>query len=369
MVNKMKKRMGMFALCALASVTLAGCSGEISDDRVTISQYKGLEVTKVESTEVTDEDVESEIEYMLNNTAEEKVIKKRAAKTGDTVNIDYVGKKDGEAFDGGTAEGYDLELGSGSFIDGFEDGIVGHKTGDQFELNLTFPEDYGTSELAGQDVVFEVTLNQIKEVTVPELTDEWVVKNSEESKTVEEYKKELKADMVEYYENAAKSELATEVWSAFTENITVNSYDTEELQNLIKQTRKQYEDQAESYEMEFDEFLETYLGMDEDTFNAEVSTLAKDQLKEQYATALVIEKENLDVSEEKLRAVYETYLDYFGAEDVDSLIESMEEAGYADSLEQLGKAEIVRNYLVDHCKQVEAKETDTETDTQESSAE
>lgn len=352
----------------LAAITLTGCAGEISNDYVTISQYKGIEVEKVAATEVTDEDVDSEIQYMLNNSAEEKKITDRAAKQGDHVTIDYVGKKDGVAFDGGTAEGYQLELGSGTFIDGFEDGVVGHKIGDKFDLNLTFPEDYGSSELAGKDVVFTVTLNAITEYIVPELNDEWVQTVSEESKTVDEYKAELKADMVEYYENAARSELESAVWTAFTENITVNNYDTKELQKIIKQYRTQYETAAEENEMEFEEYLENYLGMDEDEFNAQVSTLSKDQLKETYATALVIEKADLDVSEKKIREVYEDYLDYFGAEDVDSLIEMMKEEGLEESLEQLAKSQIVRDYLVDNCKQVEAKKTETK-DTEESSAE
>lgn len=354
----MKKRMSaILAGMCVAAVAFTGCSKEISNDNITISQYKGLEVEKVEVTEVTDEDVESEIQYMLNNTATYTEVTDRAAELGDTVTITYVGTWDGEEFDGGSAQGYQLELGSGTFIDGFEDGIVGHNVDDNFDLNLTFPDTYTNNpDLAGQEVVFNVLITAISEVSIPELTDEWVQTVSETSKTVDEYRAELKELMTTYYNNAAQSELENAVWDAFLENVTVNTYGTEELQDIIKTTTAQYKSRAEEYEMEFEEFLDTYYGMDEDEFNAELSTMAKDQLKETYATNLVIEKEKLDVSDEKLREVYEEYLDYFGAEDVDQLIEIMEEEGLLESLQDLAKSYIVRDYLVENCKQVEKTE-------------
>lgn len=363
----MKRRMSaILAGMCVAAVAITGCSKEISNDNITISQYKGLEVEKVEATTVSDEDVESEIQYMLENSATYTEITDRAAQLGDTVTITYVGTWDGEEFEGGSASGYELELGSGTFIDGFEDGIVGHEIGDNFDLNLTFSETYTNNpDLAGEEVVFNVLLSAISEVTVPELTDEWIQTISENSETVDEYRAELKEMMVTYYNNAAQSELENAVWDAFLENVTVNTYDTEELQAIIKLSTEQYQAKAEEYEMEFDEFLDTYYGMTEDEFNSEIASMAKDQLKETYATDLVIEKEKLDVSDEKIREVYEEYLDYFGAEDVDQLIELMEEDGLLESLEDLARSHIVRDYLVDNCKQVD----EVESDSTESSAE
>mgnify|MGYP000361561996 FL=1 len=124
--------------------------------------------------EVTDTDVEDSINSTLQTKSTQNDITDRPAQEGDVVTIDYEGKKDGVAFDGGTAQDQQLELGSGSFIDGFEDGIVGHNIGETFDLNLTFPEDYKSEDLAGQAVVFTVTLDKISEVIVPELTDELV---------------------------------------------------------------------------------------------------------------------------------------------------------------------------------------------------
>lgn len=128
--------------------------------------------------EVTDEDISDYINNsILSNFTTTRQVTDRAAATGDTVNIDYVGTIDGVEFDGGSAKGYDLELGSGTFIDGFEDQIVGHTPGETFDVNVTFPDNYGSTDLAGKDAVFSTTLNYINETVTPELTDTWVKEN------------------------------------------------------------------------------------------------------------------------------------------------------------------------------------------------
>ena len=192
----MKKKLAVLAagICAL-SLFLTGCSGEISNDYVTITKYKGVEIDKVDADAVSDNDVEAQINSVLQSKSTTTEVTDRAAQTGDTVTIDYEGKKDGVAFDGGTATDAQLTLGSGQFIDGFEDGVVGHNIGDTFDLDLTFPENYGNEDLAGQAVVFTVTLKGISQTDVPELTDEFVQSVSDTSKTVEEYKKEIKKSL------------------------------------------------------------------------------------------------------------------------------------------------------------------------------
>ena len=130
---------------------------------VTLGEYKGMNIT-IPKTEVTDEDVDSYIDYLLSaNESYVDITDRDVAQNGDVANIDYEGKKDGVAFDGGTAQGYDLNLGSGVFIDGFEDGVVGMKVGETKDLTLTFPDNYANEDLAGAEVVFTVTLNSIKE--------------------------------------------------------------------------------------------------------------------------------------------------------------------------------------------------------------
>ena len=149
----MKKKIiaALVGICTVVVMTGCGNKG-ISNDKITIKQYKGLEVEKVDPVEVTDTDVEDSINSTLQTKSTQNDITDRQAQEGDVVTIDYEGKKDGVAFDGGTAQDQQLELGSGSFIDGFEDGIVGHNIGETFDLNLTFPEDYKSEDLTRTSV-------------------------------------------------------------------------------------------------------------------------------------------------------------------------------------------------------------------------
>ena len=160
------RKIGKLCLCGLAAaLLLAGCSagtdGEEYLGTVALAEYKGVKVNVIPA-EVTDEEVENRIQSVLSQNQEEVEVD-RAAEDGDVVNIDYTGYQDGEEFVGGSAEGEDLTLGSGSMIDGFEEGIVGLKKGDTKELTLTFPEDYREQALAGQEVVFDITVNSVKE--------------------------------------------------------------------------------------------------------------------------------------------------------------------------------------------------------------
>ena len=220
----MKKKIiaALVGICTVVVMTGCGNKG-ISNDKITIKQYKGLEVEKVDPVEVTDTDVEDSINSTLQTKSTQNDITDRPAQEGDVVTIDYEGKKDGVAFDGGTAQDQQLELGSGAFIDGFEDGIVGHNIGETFDLNLTFPEDYKSEDMAGQAVVFTVTLDKISEVIVPELTDELVAELSESAKTIEDYKKEVKEDLETSNKQAAESEQQQNVWDALMEQCTVEN--------------------------------------------------------------------------------------------------------------------------------------------------
>lgn len=174
---------------------------------VKLGKYEGVEISTTEPYTITDADVESYLSYYVLPSYIDAV--DDAAKEGDTVNIDYVGKKDGVAFDGGTASGSDLVLGSGQFIDGFEDGLIGHKKGDKVQLDLTFPENYGNADLAGAAVTFDVTINEVKRT--PELTDGLAAEIDPEVTTAAEYRKKLKEQLQEsedYTENQNVSYLA-----------------------------------------------------------------------------------------------------------------------------------------------------------------
>ncbi len=222
----MKKRVIAVLTAVLMTASLAGCgSGKLSNDYVTVNKYKGLEVTEVAKNEVSDDSVEQEIQSRLEAAATEQDVTDRAAQSGDWVNIDYTGTLDGVAFDGGTATGYDLELGSGSFIgasgdyQGFEDQIVGHNTGEEFDITVQFPENYQSSDLAGKPANFHIVLNKIYQKATPELTDEWVANNSESSKTVDEYKEEVKNSLQEQQDDSGNSQLKQEVQTALLDQI------------------------------------------------------------------------------------------------------------------------------------------------------
>ena len=162
-------------------------SGITVSDYVTLGEYKGVKVS-VDAAVVTDEYLDSYIDYVLQSNMLTTQVTDRPVQEGDIVNIDYEGKIDGVAFDGGTAQGYDLAIGSGSFIDGFEDGLIGAETGETRDVAVTFPEDYHGTDVAGKDAVFTVTVNSISVETLPELTDEFVQGLGVGAETVEEYR-------------------------------------------------------------------------------------------------------------------------------------------------------------------------------------
>lgn len=192
------KKLTILCLCGLAAMSMmTGCSKTASDGKedlgtVELAEYKGVKVD-IPVPQVTDEEVDARVNQALAANPKETVVN-RAAEMGDIVNIDYVGTQDGVEFAGGKAEGTDLTLGSGQFIDGFEDGLVGARAGDKKELNLTFPEDYKEKSLAGQNVVFKVTVNEVKIKEEAKLDDEFVQSVSE-YQTVDEYKSSIRQEL------------------------------------------------------------------------------------------------------------------------------------------------------------------------------
>ncbi|MCC8024200.1 MAG: trigger factor [Clostridium sp.] len=193
------KKLAMLCLCGLTAVSMiSGCSNRSADGKenlgtVELAEYKGVKVN-IPVPEVTDDEVEARVKQVLASNPKYTETD-RAAELGDVVNIDYVGTQDGVEFAGGKDENTDLTLGSGGFIDGFEDGLVGAKAGDKKELNLTFPEDYYEQALAGQQVVFQVTVNAVKVKEDAELNDAFVQSVSE-YKTVDEYKDSIRQDLL-----------------------------------------------------------------------------------------------------------------------------------------------------------------------------
>ena len=350
----MKKKYAVLAAGMLAAaLALTGCSGEISNDYITISQYKGVEAEAGDTTEVTDEDVDTQIDSTRQMYAELENVD-RPAENGDTVTIDYVGTLNGEAFEGGSSEDYQLELGSGTFIDGFEDGIVGHSAGETFDLNLTFPDDYGSTDLAGKDVVFTVTLKTVSISNVPELNDEFVQSVSEDSSTVEEYREEVRQMLEDNYAESAQLTLTENAWSAVMDNTEVKQYPDGAVDEMKNTIREQYQNMADSYGMEFADFLSSYMGMDEDTFEEHLQTAAENQVKQDLIVDLIIDEENLDVSDDALEEIYNQYVEDYGFSSLDDL----KSAATEEELEDMARLQIVQEFIVDNCEQVQSSDSE-----------
>ena len=283
----------------------AGTSEGAAEDSVTLGEYKGVAYTPA-SVEITDEQVDKEVQKLADSNLVEV---DRPAAEGDTVNIDYVGKKDGVAFDGGTASGYDLKLGSNTFIDGFEDGLIGAVKGQKLDLDLTFPEGYPSEDLAGQAVVFEVTVNAVK--TPSELNDDLVMANTD-YKTLEEYREATRNDLEKQAADNAEYQKQSSVFQTIMNNSQVVASE-KSIQAAYDEAMTYYETMATNSGMEL-ETLVGYYGMDLDTFKAQVRTQAEENAKQQLVINAIADKEGIKVTDEELESMAEEYgFDYRAA--------------------------------------------------------
>lgn len=353
----MKKKILAVMLAAALAGALAGCSGELSNDYVTVTQYKGLEVPQpAPAEEVTDDMVEQVVQSNLAAYAQSEPVTDRAAEMGDTVNIDYTGYIDGEAFDGGSAEGADLELGSNSFIgatddyEGFEEQIVGHETGDEFDIKVQFPDPYTRNpDMSGTVADFHIVLNSISLQTTPELTDEWVQENSEDSDTVEEYREAIRSQLEESMQASVDAELTDSVQTALMENVEVKEYPEDRVEELTKQMTDYYTQLAGLYGVELGEFVETYLQTTEEDFNTQIDTQVRQSVALEEALKLIASKQHLEPSEEEYQEAIAEYAEEAGFDDVEEYIGQVGE----EELKAAALREKVTEYLVEKCVQVE----------------
>jgi len=307
------KRIFVLAVCLLMMAGLTACGGSgVSYDKydleeyIKVGEYKGLKVDAY-TVKVTDAEVKAQIQSELEAAASAQEISPNdAIKDGDTVNIDYVGKKDGKAFDGGTARGYDLEIGSDSFIDGFEDGLVGKKVGDKVKLDLTFPEDYGEKSLAGQDVVFNVTINSATRMTVPEYDLEYI-KNVTDHDTIEEYEKEVEKNLYESKEAEEISNQQTDLWSQVLEDTEVIQYPEKELGYYIEFNSDQIDGMAESYGLSREDMLANYDFGSEEEFDAVNEDSSKLRVKQEMLIEYIADKEGLKYTDKEAQEMVSSF--------------------------------------------------------------
>lgn len=340
---RMKRVAATILAAVLAATSLVGC-GSGSEENLSkvdpekyvtkLGEYKGMQLTG-SATEITDEYLESYIDYMLENSKQPVAITEdRPVQTGDVVNIDYVGKKDGVAFDGGTAQGYDLTIGSGSFIEGFEDGLIGAKAGETLDLNLTFPENYPAEDLAGQAVVFTVTVNTIGELVRPELTDEYVQSlGMDYCQNVEEFYDVVRQSLEDSANATLENELQTQVIEKLMEICEFTEEVPEEMFNYYKeQIDANFVNSASAVGMEKADYITQYYGMTEEQYNTEIETGALNSARQAIVCAMIAEKEGIEVTEEELNAKIEENYANFGYESVDAYMESGNAEDYRDYL-------------------------------------
>ena len=354
----MKKRVLALFLGMTMMATLVGCSdGKLSDERIVINKYKGLEVEYTEF-EITDAEVDMSIESSMEAMELGKVknVKGRGAEKGDTITVDYVGKIDGKEMENGSAKDSSWKLGYGYFIDGFEDGIVGHKKGDVFDLNLKFPEDYQATEIAGKDVVFTITLKKIQYTEYPKLTDKVATQLAGNETTVDAYRKQVKEDLEKANEETLQAMLEQNVWQALIEECVVEAYLETDLEAKKKEVETRYTSMASYYGMEVDAFVEQYYGVSMDE-------MAKNLLKQDYAIELIAKKEKFEVTDEEYQKGLKEYAVESGydAEDEEKLKE-FEDMVTKSAVKKMLLQEEVTKLLIENCVKVEPKETaETET--------
>ncbi len=277
---------------------------------VKIEGYKGLSVEKAEAV-VTDEDVENELKRVQERNSRKVNVDDRPAETGDTVEFDFEGFCDGEAFEGGKAENFSLKLGSGQFIPGFEDGMVGHSIDEEFDVNVTFPEEYHAEELAGKPAVFKVKIHKIEKTELPELDDEFA-KDVSEFDTLAEYKEDLKSDLLRKAEEKAKDDadnkLIDQLIDLVEADIPEVMYDRKVDENI-----RDFDYNLQMQGMNIDTYF-NYTGLDMDSLRGQFRDKAIHQVKLRLALEKIAELENIEVSEEEIEKAYDDLAKNYGVE-------------------------------------------------------
>ncbi len=277
---------------------------------VTIENYKGIEAVK-KSAEVTDEDIDAEIKKVQERNSRMVTVEDRAAQNDDIAVIDFEGFLDGEPFEGGKGENYSLTLGSGQFIPGFEEQIVGHNTGDEFEVNVTFPEDYQAEELKGKATTFKCKLHEIKMKELPEVDDEFV-KDVSEFDTLADYKEDLKKKLAESKEKEAADDLENQLIDKLVE-LVQGEIPEAMYENKIADSIREFGYRLQSQGLNLDTYMK-YTGMNVDQMKEGFRPQAERQVKLRLALEKIAALEELKAGEEDLNQEYQKIAEQYKME-------------------------------------------------------
>ena len=306
-----------------------------------IADYKGLKATK-NPVSVSDDEVDAEVKRVQERNARVTEVTDRPAKNGDEVVFDFDGYVDGKAFEGGKAEKYSLKLGSGQFIPGFEAQVEGKSIGEAFDVNVTFPEDYGAAELAGKPAVFKCLIHGIKESELPELDDEFA-KDVSEFDTLAEYKADIKAKMEENANKAADAKVDEQLMDALIEKLEGDIPEAM-FENEVDSCLRDYENRMRYQGLDMKSFMQ-YTGQTMEQIRETFRPQAEKQVKSRLALETIAKLEALAASDEDVEAEYQKIADAYGME-----IDKVKEAVPADSIREdvvVGKAaDLVRENAV-----------------------
>ena len=384
----MKKRIYLAMLAACLALTVTGCgeSGKTGTDTaetqensdgktveagvsrlvsvdnvdkyITLGEYKGLILDNTVEV-ITDDDMQARIDQELQDKAEAV---SDGAKEGDLVTVNYVGTIDGETFDGGTANNYDFIIGNGGMFQEFEQGVVGMKKGETKEISIDFPSDYSDSTLAGKKADYKVTVQNVRRA--PELTDEWVTKNTDYT-TVEEYREGTRKTLEKEARESAGEVLKNTAWNTVLENTEVKEYPEADVENAISEFRKSMEVYAKQADMTLEEFVESQ-GISQDAFDEQSRQYAEGKVKQNLIVQGIMDAEGLSLDDKESLKVQEELVKQMGAANLAELVDTYGQS-YVDESVGLLRVEdfIVKNAQVSE----KAANGDTVADNSEGAAE
>lgn len=349
----MKKKCALAAVIMLLAGVLSACGKEIesvkeikASDYVTLGEYTGIEVTVTDPAVIAEENVEADMEQLAAmNAVAVEVTDRTDVKEGDTVNIDYTGYRDGVAFENGAAKGDNLTIGSGRFIPGFEDGLIGKNVGETVMLDLTFPDDYSNAEMAGAEVTFEVKINSISIMEPQELTIDFIKQNMQvECNTIEEFREYLYNIHYEDAVSANQDEIVSDIVSELMDNSVfkeppeamVNRYQSMQIADVTAELA--------AYNTSLDTYMQTYMGMEREEYMEMFRQSGVAMAKQYIMFQAIADAEDLNLSDKEFKQEMEKYSSEQGYESVKAFKEEVGEDVFYDYL----MSERVIEFLVDN---------------------
>lgn len=314
---------------------------------VTLGEYKGLEVEE-EKIEVTDEDVDHELTHLQENHAELVVKEEGEVEDGDTVVIDFEGFTDGVAFEGGKGENHSLEIGSGQFIPGFEEKLIGKKSGEETEIDITFPEEYHSEELAGKDATFKVTIHEIKTKELPELDDEFAKDVDDEVETLDALKAKKKEELVNQRTQAADTAKREALINKASDNVEVEIPEIM-VENELNQMFTEFEQRLQSQGMTM-EMYSQFSGQDEAALKEQMREDAGKRVKTSLTLEAISDAENIEVTEEDINEELSSMASMYGIEK-EQIVQML--GGNTETIETDIKMRKAIDVLVEHSKSAE----------------